>query len=174
MYMSEKAKKEGKKKEWGKEYRIDDGAIGDDHRQFVQYNTVLSWKRREEAGINRYRLTSFLKRRNCCAARKQHTHTHTQLWNSWNRRPEGPKASYSPHKKPTHSPNLPLAIRCILLSIVFQVPMHYTIILETLFWVCVCHVFLKESTPLIQRVGPKKKASDTLNPLHYTEYNHVV
>lgn len=42
MYMSEKAKKEGKKKEWGKEYRIDDGAIGDDHRQFVQYNTVLS------------------------------------------------------------------------------------------------------------------------------------
>lgn len=31
MYMSEKREKEKKKKE----YRIDDGAIGNDHRQFV-------------------------------------------------------------------------------------------------------------------------------------------
>ena len=60
-------RKKGKKE---KEYRIDDGAIGNDHRQSVAAQQhqkdlfslfpFLLLKEERKAGTNRYRLTSFL------------------------------------------------------------------------------------------------------------------
>lgn len=69
-------KRERKKKKRIKEYRIDDGAIANDHRQFVQYNTKkFPLGLKEEAGTNRYRLTSFLKKKKLLHSTET---THTQ------------------------------------------------------------------------------------------------